>query len=213
MAFADALLALTGTATDSFDIVATVRRCFKYDFASGAVYIWDGQGILTTEDGQEWIGTIDADGVNHHNTPAVRDPRDGTSPRYEFSIPYLDAATYAAMKADQSVAAGRDIICYHALFNAKEGLLPQTPIRFAWKMTIRGVTFSEAVEENSGQFIASYNVTALARSLEYGRSRTPAGTFTDTAQNERARVLGVASDSGCSFMARNANRTFLIEGT
>tara|TARA_R110002049_G_scaffold23545_10_gene83643 strand:- start:34122 stop:34802 length:681 start_codon:yes stop_codon:yes gene_type:complete len=226
MTFDAALIEMTGKASDSFDIRASVRRCFHYDFDGHPARLWEGQGVLTTTTpvgaaietpygpvaGNEWLGTIDADGNNLHQVPAVRDSRDGASPRYTFTIPDIDADTYAAFKADQEIARGRDVTCYYALAKVGEGLLPKTPIRFAWRMKMRGVIFSESVREVGGSLQKVRSASVLARSLEYGRSRVPSGTMTDTAQTERARLLGLDSDSGCSFVAANSNRTYVVGG-
>lgn len=211
MAFADDLIELTGTAADAFDIKAMVRRCFLYDFLNAPVRLWDGQGVLNAG-GFEWLGTYDAMGQNHHTAPPVRDDRDGTSPRYEFAIPYLDQTTFLALKADQSLARGRDLICSHALFRVGEGMIPTTALRFSYRLAMRGVQFTERVEGEPGAETIIRSASVIAKSLEYGRSRVPAGTVTDTAQIDRARVLGLASDSGCSMVAKNARRTFLIQG-
>lgn len=214
MAFSDELIAITGTATDAYDIKAMVRRCFLYDFTGNPVRLWDGHGVLNAG-GYEWLGTYDAAGNNQHKAPAVRDDRDGASPRYEFGIPYLDQTTFLALKASQSLARGRDLICYHALFKIGEGLVPTTALRFNYRLAIKGVLFTERVDADPAdpskqQIIRSASV--LAKSLEYGRSRVPSGTMTDTAQNDRARVLGLPSDSGCSMVAKNSRRTFIVAG-
>lgn len=211
MSFKSELLELTGAATDSYDIRALVRRCFFYDFDGYPTYLWDGQGVLTTKGGQEWLGTIDATGVNHHVAPAVQDSRDGVSPRYAFKIPNLDKETFDAIKADQNLAKGRTMTCYSALFKNGEGLLPATPIRFDYRLTIRGLEFSEEMQ-GFGSTQAIRSATALMRSQEAGRSLSPGGTITDTSQQERARLLGLDSDSGCSFVAANSRRTFIVGG-
>jgi len=211
MTFQTALLDLTGAATDSFDIRAMVRRCFLYDFDGAPVRLWDGQGVLVAG-GYEWLGTHDENGQNLHKAPAVRDPRDGTSPQYEFGIPYLDKTTFDALKADQALAMGRDLICYHALFQVGEGLRPTNDLLYSYRLAMRGVQFSERVEGEPGMERIVRSASVIAKSLEYGRNRTPGGTMTDTAQQERARLAGVTSDSGCSFVSRNARRTFIIAG-
>lgn len=211
MTFATSLIELTGAATDAFDIRAGVRRCFLYDFVGSPVRLWDGHGVLQAG-GYEWLGTFDAMDQNRHVSPSVRDPRDGTSPRYEFGIPYLDQATFLALKASQTLAAGRDLICYHVLCKAGEGLIPTTELLFGYRLAIRGVQFTERVEGDLASPVIVRSVTVIAKSLEYGRSRVPAGTMTDTAQNDRARILGLSSDSGCAFMAANCKRTFIIAG-
>ena len=211
MAFSDELIALTGVATDAWDIKATIRRAFLYDFVGQPVRLWDGQGVLTAG-GFNWLGTFDANGNNLHHAPAVRDDRDGTSPRYEFGLPYLDKATFLALKASQAIAYGRDLICYHVLCKVGEGLIPTTALRFDYRLAIRGVQFSEKVDGMPGEESVVRSASIIAKSLEYGRSKVPAGTMTDTAQQERARVLGLTSDSGCSMVAKNNRRTFVISG-
>jgi hypothetical protein len=211
MSFESELLDILGTAADSYDIKAGVRRCFFYDFDGYPVRLWDGQGVLTAG-GYDWLGTYDADGNNRHTAPAVADSRDGTAPSYEFSIPYLDKTTFDALKADQALAKGREMTCYHALFKVGEGLLPTTPLRFSYRMLIRGTQFSEAVSVDGGAVMVLRSASVICKSLEYGRSRVPSGTMTDTAQRERARLLGLSSDSGCSFVAANSRRTFIVGG-
>ena len=212
MAFDDELITLTGVATDSFDIRAAVRRCYLYDFTGQPVRLWDGQGVLQAG-GYEWLGTFDAMGTNRHSAPTVRDPRDGSAPRYEFSIPFLDRVTHDALKADQALATGRDLICYNVLCKVGEGLIPTTALRFNYRLAIRGVQFGERMEGGKGSERKVYSASVIAKSLEYGRSRVPAGTMTDTAQRERSRVLGVTADSGCSFVAANSRRTYVIAGS
>lgn len=209
MSFETELLTLTGEAADSFDIRACVRRAWLFDFVNNPVRLWDGQGVLQSG-GYEWLGTVDARGQNHLRAPAVRDSRDGTSPKYEFSIPYLDLTTFNALKADQGLARGRDLICFHALFGVGEGLIPTTELRFNYRLAIRGTQFSESIQGERGSEQIVRSASVLAKSLEYGRQRVPAGTMTATAQRERARVLGLANDTGCDFVAKNARRTFPV---
>lgn len=211
MTFATELMALTGGPGEAHDIRAAVRRCYLYDFITGAVRLWDGQGVLVAG-GYEWLGTFDATGTNRHKTPTVRDARDGAAPRYEFSIPYLDRATYAALQGSEALAIGRDLICYNVLCKVGEGLIPTTALRWNYRLAIRGVQFSERMEGERGQARKVYSAAVIAKSLEYGRSLVPAGTYTDTAQRERARVAGVTADSGCSMVAFNSRRTYVIPG-
>ena len=210
--FETALVAYTGTAVDAYDIKAMVRRCVLFDFDGQPVRLWDGQGRLFTTDDNTWIGTIDANGNNRLGWPTVRDDRDGSSPRYRFELPYMGSETYAALKPLAGLVRDRDLVCYHAIFAVGEGLRPRTPIRFNYRLSMRDVSFEERVEGGLGNMTKVFAASLNAKSLEYGRSRVPAGTYTDTAQNERARRLGLASDSGCAFVADLANRTFTVEG-
>ena len=211
MTFTEELLDATGTAADAFDIKAMARRCFFYDFLPVPVRLWDGHGVLKAG-GFEWLGTYDANGVNQHKAPVVRDERDGSAPRYEFGIPYLDQATFLALKANQALARYRTLICYRAIFKAGEGLNPLTSLWFDYRLFIRGVQFAERVEGDPGNQMIIRSASVIAKSSGDGRTRTPGGTMTDTAQRERARVMGIASDSGCSMVAKNARRTFIVSG-
>lgn len=211
MSFETDLLDHLGTATDAFDIRAIIRRCFFYDFDGFPLRLWHGEGVLQAG-GFEWLGTIDGNGVDHHVAPAVRDSRDGASPRYEFRIPYIDKATFEAFKADQDLARNRYMTCYHALFLRGEGLRPSNSLRFAYRLIMMAPQFSEAFSGEPGSAQIVRSATVLMRSGEYGRSKSPGGTYTDTSQRERARILGVASDSGCAFVAGNQNRTYHVGG-
>lgn len=212
MSFEAELLTQLGGVQDAFDIKVSLRRAYHYDFDGSPVRLWDGQGVLVDTSGAQWIGTINADGVNAHSVPRLQDPRDGASPRYTFGLPYIDAATFAALKADQWRAKGRELTIYHAIFLRGEGLLPKTPLRFAWRLMMQGVEFDENVAEVSpGKVVRTYAGSVICRSLEYGRSNFPGGTYTDTSQNERAALLGLASDSGCVFVAGNSGRTYLVD--
>ena len=117
------------------------------------------------------------------------------------------------MAADQGLVKGREITVYYALFKAGEGLVPSTPLRFDCKLIMTGCNFEETASMGeAGKVMFVRSATVNARSLEYGRSRVPNATYTDTAQRERARLDGLASDSGCSFVAGNSRRTFVVGG-
>lgn len=206
-----------GNQNDAMDIRAVVRRCWFYDFVDDPVYLWQGQGRLFTEDGREWLGTIDANGIDYHKTPAMQDGRDGTSPSYTMSIPIVDLPgqsafdLYEELKADQSKASGRRIICYLAIFDQNEGLRPQTPLSFFKDFTMFSPQFSEKVDvDESGMFIKRYSVSVTAKDNNFGRSNVPRGTYADTIQKQRALQLGVSLDRGCEFLGLLANRTYQV---
>ncbi len=211
MTVADVILEVTGTAADAHDIRAILRKCYFYDFDGAPLRLWDGVGKLYAG-GFEWLGTIDAAGSNHHRSPTLRDLRDGVSPRYEFTIPYLDKANFDAMKADQAMVRGRPLTIYHVCILIGEGLRPTNPLRFKTRLEMKGAKFAESVTGSAGSLHVTRSASIVARGGEDGRSRIPNGTYTDTAQRERARVLGLASDSGCSFVAGNSRRTYVVGG-
>lgn len=224
--FATELLRITESADGAADIRAVVARCFFYDFDGYPLRLWEGIGVLTTTlsvgaafetphgtvAANEWLGTYDADGQNTHQAPQLPDSRDGASPRLEFGIPSVDEATFNAIKADQSLARGRNLTIYNAIFAHGEGLRPQTPIRFAQRLTMKGVRFARQMAGDASRPVMVYSASVVCATGEEGRSRVPGGTYTDPSQIERARLLGLSSDSGCRFVAFNSNRTFIVGG-
>lgn len=209
--FEDALVEYLGTVGDTGDIRATVRRCWFFDFADGkGVYLWQGQGLLTTTGGTTWIGTIDANGVDRLSVPSLGDGRDGSSKQIEFSLPYIDADTYRALKAERDMVAGRRIICFVAIFLPGEGLRPQTPIDYVAEFTMQSCVFEERLDIEDGTYVKRYTASVLAKDGNAGRSRAQRGSYTDTSQKKRAALLGVTYDRGCEFVADLANKTLQI---
>tara|TARA_R100000544_G_scaffold37143_1_gene27356 strand:- start:5674 stop:6309 length:636 start_codon:yes stop_codon:yes gene_type:complete len=208
LSFEAELLSALGSSEDSFDIKVVTRRAFFYDFDGVPVRLWDGQGVLIDSGGNEYLGTIDAQGTNHHRTPKVKDPRDGSSPRYEFGLPHVDRTTFDNLKADQSLAAGRELTCFNAIFLDGEGLRPATTLNFNYKLIMQATRFEQGVNMDGGSVQRRYSAFVSCRTLEYGRSKFPGGTYTDVAQNARAALLGVESDSGCVFVAGNSQRSY-----
>ncbi|SNT19400.1 hypothetical protein [Sphingopyxis indica] len=215
--FYDQIDEVLGEASDVTDIVATVRKCWFYDFLDDPVRLWDGQGNFIDANGNEWLGTVDAGGGNLHKTPALQDGRDGTSASYNFSltipqIPGEDVlALYNQLKADQSKVYGRTLTCYLVLFKEGEGLRPNTPISFYKQMTMFSPKFDETISRNAaGTVVRSYVVSLVAKDSNHGRSDTPDRSYADTMQKRRAQQLGVSVDRGSEYLALLANRTYQV---
>ncbi|WP_311271032.1 hypothetical protein [Sphingobium sp. WCS2017Hpa-17] len=216
-AFYDHIDDILGAADDVTDIVATVRKCWLYDFKDDPIRLWDGQGNFIDIEGNEWLGTVDANGTNHHNSPSLQDGRDGTSASYNFSltIPTLPGedtlSLYEALKADQAKVYGRALTCYLAIFVEGEGLRPNTPLSFYKTMTMFSPKFSEQLQRGqSGAIVKSYTVSIVAKDNNHGRSDTPDRTYADSMQKRRAQQLGVSVDRGSEYLALLANRTYQI---
>lgn len=215
--FYDAIDEILGEADDISDITATVRKCWFYDFRDDPVYLWDGQGAFTDNLGREWLGTIDANGVNHHRAPPLQDGRDGSSASYTFTFNIPDRAgedpltLYNALKEEQDKVAGRALICYLALFKEGEGLRPGTPLSFYKDLVMFSPKFSEEIQRGAdNRVVKSYSASIVARDSNSGRSATPNRTYADTMQKRRANELGVAVDRGAEYLALLANRTYQI---
>lgn len=219
-AFDDLLEEYLGDEDVLTDIRIVVRRLWLYDFEDYPTRMWQGQGRLFTEDGQEWLGTINGAGNDIHVTPRLQDGRDGSSAAYKFQMTIPDtpdesaASLYRALKEDQSRVFNRNLTCYLAIFKEGEGLRPTTPIKFFKQLKMFSPTFEEtATLNNDGVLVRSYKVTITAKDANYGRSRVTNRTYTDTCQREYARQLGVTStdDLGCEYVTDLANKTFIIQ--
>ncbi len=199
------------------DIRATVRRLWFYDFNGYPLRLWQGQGKLFTSDGNEWLGSVDAEGNDLHETPAIKDSRDGSSPLYTFGLQIPDLPgepalqLYESLKADQWRVARRSLTCYLAVFKQGEALRPETPVAFFKELTMFSPKFSEFMEADAdGRLIRKYKVAVTAKDANFGRANVPNGTYADAIQKQRAKELGVELDRGAEFLALLANKTFQI---
>lgn len=215
--FYDLIDEYLGDSDSLSDIRVMIRRLWFYDFVDDPVRLWQGKGKLHTSDGNEWLGTIDANDADHHVAPPLQDGRDGSSASYNFSltIPEMPGQSqfelYEAIKADQAKVAGRSLTCYLAIFKEGEALRPTTPISFFKELTMFSPRFSEKIEvDGEGRVQRVYQVSVVAKDANYGRSETPNGTYADTIQKRRAAEHGVALDRGSEFLALLANRTYQI---
>jgi hypothetical protein len=210
---------IMGAADDLTDIVASVRKAWFYDFKDDPVRLWDGQGPFTDSDGNEWIGTLDANGGNLHKSPSLQDGRDGTSASYNFSfnIPTVLGheaellELYNGLKSEQAKVFGRKLTCYLVLFIEGEGLRPNTPLSFYKQLIMFSPKFSETIERTaSGAVVKTYTVSITVKDNNHGRSETPDRTYADTMQKRRAAQLGVSVDRGSEYLALLANRTYQV---
>lgn len=218
-AFYDLIDEIVGAADSTTDIVATVRKCWLYDFAVEPVRLWDGQGNFTDSDGNEWLGTVSENGANLHRTPALQDGRDGTSASYTFSfnIPTIPGqeseilALYNGLKSEQGNVFGRTLTCYLALFVEGEGLRPGTPLSFYKELIMFSPKFDETIDRSaSGAIVKTYTMSITAKDNNSGRAEAPDRTYADTMQKRRAAQLGVSVDRGAEYLALLANRTYQV---
>ncbi len=216
-AFYDQIDEILGAPDDLSVIVATVRKCWLYDFKDDPLRLWDGQGNFIDSDGNEWLGTVDGNGTNHHKSPALQDGRDGTSASYNFTfqIPTIPGQSslelYNALKAEQDKAFARKLTCYIVLFIPGEGLRPGTPVSFYKEMTMSSPKFDEQLGRvSSGAIVKTYAASITGKDGNSGRADVPGRSYADTMQKRRAAELGVSLDRGCEYLALLANRTYQI---
>jgi len=214
--FYDLLNEYIGEQDDVTDIRAVVRMLWFYDFDGYPLRLWQGKGKLHTADGNTWLGTVDARGVDHHTTPVVKDGRDGSSVKATFGLKLIDtpgitaSQHYEAVKQDKWRVYKRKITGYRAIFKIDEGLRPSTPIIFFKEYEMMHPNFSEKMEVVNGAFVKKYTTSIIAKDGNFGRSEIPNGTYANAIQVERAKQLGVSVDRGCEYVAALANRTYII---
>lgn len=215
--FNDLLEEYIGDADSLDDIQVVVRRLWFYDFDGYPVRMWQGQGTLITEDGLEWMGTIDANKKDHHKTPSIQDARDGSSGNYQLSMTIIDTGgesareLYESLKADQWRVANRKVTCYLVVFKHGEALRPTVPYVFFKELRMMRPKFTERPESNGrGGIKLIYQVSISGRDENFGRARRPNRSYADTMQKQHAKELGVAIDRGCEYLATLANKTMQI---
>ena len=202
---------MLGEAEALTEVRVVVRRLWFYDFEGFPTRLWQGKGKLYTSDGHEWLGTITQAGDDVHVTPAIQDGRDGTSATYTMSMNVPNFEMYEALKRDKSLAVGRDVTVYLAIFKEDEALRPSTPHIFFKQMTMLNPKFTEDIRVGQNDVLERvYSVSVDAKDNNFGRANIPGGTYADTIQKERSRQLGVTNDRGCEFLALLANRTYQI---
>lgn len=196
---------------DGLEIRAVVRNLWFYDFVGHPFRVWDGQGLLVTNDGTEWLGSVTPEGQNVHETPAIKDGRDGSSITKEMSITVPNEGFFRAIKADADLARERDITVYRALFRVNEGLRPTTPIIFAKRLTIMSTKFSENVEVSDNKLQRIFKISVVAKDLNRGRGNTPNRTYSDRIQQQIAESYNLSPDRACEYVALLADRTYTIQ--
>lgn len=202
---------------DISDIRVVVRKLWFYDFDGFPTRLWQGKGRLFTQDGNEWLGTIDANNFDYHSTPPIQDGRDGSSATYNLGLTIPDipgenaGVLYESLKSEQWRAVKRNVTCYLAVFKDGEGLRIDTPVSFFKQLTMMNIKCSEKLEPGgNGGTVRRYRLSVTAKDANFGRSNVPNGTYADTIQKFRAKEHGVALDRGSEFLASLANRTFQI---
>jgi hypothetical protein len=208
-AFETALNAAVGNSADAGDIRAALAFLYEYAFITGPVRLWRGQGLLTTSDGRQWLGTVDGNGNDFHQVPPLGDGRDGSAQQLEFGFPYLDAATFRALKANPEAVSGCAITCLVAIVLDGEGLNPRIAPDYVAGYVMQSATFSHkpGFDPASGTTSVSYSIRINAKDRNAGVSQATGGTYTDTWQQKKAQLLGVDPDYGCGFVVQLANET------
>lgn len=192
------------------DIRAILRPCYFFDFDGYPVRVWQGQGRLITTGGVVWQGTVDGKGRDHLVAPKFNDGRDGSAGLLTFEFPYIDEATYLALRDDRSLAHGRRVTRYMAVFRPGEGLRPETPIDYDGHFYMQSTQFKEWVDVQGDVITRHFPVSVAVKNGNAGRSQARRGTYTPTGQRDRAfEMFGIEDDKGCDFIPELANKTYV----
>ncbi|MCR5859728.1 hypothetical protein [Mesorhizobium sp. J428] len=188
------------------------RRAWRFDIDGYALQLWEGNGKAYTGSGESelvWAGTMKGQ-QNFLAAPRLTDGRSGQSPAYEFRLGYVDHATYAAVKAEQSRAIGRQLICYRLYFRPNEGSRSFSTPLVIGSLTMTGVGFSEQRRREGAGYVVDYSVSVMARDGNAGLTDTAFAYVTDTDQNARSALKGVVPDRYARFTPRMQNREIKV---
>lgn len=168
----------------------------KFDFATDAVRLWRGAGMLVTNDGEAWFATGtfgDMDGIEQ----AIN----GEAPQATFTLSGIDAQVlHIARDEFIAEARGRLVRVYLQFFGVEDPADPenQRPLDLPyplWAGRMLQPTFSfDAGDEDTP---ASRTISISAESLFSLRSRPRWSMYTDADQQHRYPGQG---DRGFEFV-------------
>lgn len=165
-----------------------------FDFDGAPTYIWNGFGPRTIG-GKAYIGCGDLGTIE-----GLEEVRNAQSQRVTFTLSGVadspvDLLAIALDSAD--IVQGRTVIVYEQLFNADWSTLGDPIALYQGIMQQPRVTREAATESQGARRI----ITLGSENYFYGRSRPPAGRYTDREQQFR-----YPGDLFCSFVPMLTNQ-------
>lgn len=200
--------ALDATAKSDRQLIC--RPTIFADFKSGPVHIWGGMGALITPDGTRWQGWqyVDDDGTvySYIQRPKLTDIRDGNSALYEFTLGYISAEQYKAVRDTEEEVKDR-LLIVSAVYLPDGKLRALTPPGDSWRLRMQNSRFTERrVREKDGGQRVLYSCSVTAQNINEGRSRTQFGLMNDAGQKARSmQLFGVANDTYAQFVIKYIN--------
>lgn len=149
-----------------------------FDFDGAPTFIWNGFGPRTF-DGKDYIGCGDLGTIE-----GLEEVRSAQSQRVTFTLSGVadspvDLLAIALDSAD--IVQGRNVTVYEQLFNADWSPLGSPIALYMGLMQQPRVTREAATEDHGARRV----ITLGSENFFYGRSRPPAGRYTDREQQHR----------------------------
>lgn len=168
--------------------VVHVARLVEAEFASETSRMWEGAGLLVTEDGKTWKG-----GGEMLSIGDLHAITNGSAVTTEFALSGVPVEFVRAARQSETEAKNRPIRVY-GQFLTDRG----KPLGLPWVITTMRMDLVKYTMEGAGQ----RGVALTAESLLAGRKRPPYGRLTDA--DQQARHPG---DKGLELMGALVDKT------
>jgi hypothetical protein len=155
----------------ALDLAGNTVRCdllVMFDFASGAMRLWQGFGTLDTLDGHSWDGIGELGQIGDLESTLA-----GDAPQATFTLSGVNPAIlHEAMNTSAEVY-GRDVNVYIQFFDENFRPLDNPYVCWAGMMDVMHVKHN----------VSRCTIELTAESLFFRRSLAPLGTLSDRDQN------------------------------
>lgn len=152
------------------DLASRIVRCdllVKFDFASGAMRLWQGWGTLSTLDGHDWQGIGQLGQIGDLESTIA-----GNAPQATFNLSGVDPAIMAHAMNTSDEVYGRDVNVYIQFFDFQFKPLDEPYVAWAGTMDVMHVK----------QTVDTCVIELTAESIFFRRSSPPLGTLSDRDQ-------------------------------
>lgn len=170
-----------------------------FDFKSGPMYVWEGDGPIT-RGGFDWLGAgqrVDDSGNPLQAIEGLEQAANGTAPQMNLTLSGVDSTVVAAAKSDdQDEIEGRDLTVQIGFCDAT---IPGALVELGPLLTLGIWTMQKPSFTATGPTLRT--ITLPCETLFAQRSRAPFGMLTDRDQQRR-----FPGDLGCQFPPKLVDR-------
>lgn len=176
-------------ATDLKKNLVRADLLVMFDFASGAMRLWQGFGTLHTLDGNDWAGIGELGQIGDLESTIA-----GNAPQATFTLSGVNPSILAEAMNTSDEVYGRDVNVYLQFFD--EGFAPLDNPYVAWAGTMDVMHVKQTVE--------TCTIELTAESIFFRRSLPPLGYLSDRDQRRF-----YPDDHGLAIMPGMVARTVL----
>lgn len=170
-----------------------------FDFKSGPLYVWEGDGPIT-RGGHDWLGMgqrQDGSGNPLQSIEGLEQAANGTAPQLNLTLSGVDSTVVAAAKSDDpDEIEGRDLTVQIGFYDAT---VPGALVELGGLLTLGVWSMQKPGFTANGPRLRT--ISLPCETLFAQRSRAPFGLLTDRDQQRR-----FAGDLGCQWPPRLVDR-------